>query len=364
MFLSKLRLFQFRSFNNFTADFSPGVNLIIGNNAQGKTNLVESIYILGALKSFRTAKNKTLINDQSSEASIIGNIEAEGLTTALGIVLGFNSRSLLINDSRKSLPEFYGRMPVISFTPDDLELIKGSPETRRSLIDKLVVDLEPSKLSLFRKYAQAIKNKNALLKSGRANADTISPWNEVIMKLSPDIISERRGAIAALKLKAAEKISRISKQVEEVTLTLKSEYLDEGEFSPTKLRQALGAAMDRELAAKRCLVGPHLDDVIIKLNNQETRGFASQGQSRSLALAIKLAVLDLVADSRGLKPVLILDDFDAEFDSGRLEIMCDLIEQIGNQVFITSTNSGLRGLFHSSNIGMFSMLNNSLNAIK
>jgi DNA replication and repair protein RecF len=363
MYLTKLRLFQFRSFTNFSTEFCAGINLIVGNNAQGKTNLVEAIYLLGALRSFRSAKNKTLINNQSVEGSVFGELDSEDLKSSIGIVLNFNSRTLLINDVKKSLQEYYGRMPVISFTPDDLDLIKGSPETRRSLIDKLVVDLEPGKLGLFKKYSQAIKNKNALLKSGRATINTLSPWNEVIISLTPDIIAERRAALLALEQKTADKIKKISKDIENVKLKLKLDD-EEVEFSSDKFRHSLAAIMGREIAAKRCLVGPHLDDILIKLNHQETRGFASQGQSRSLALAIKLAVLDLVAESRGVKPVLILDDFDAEFDAGRLEIMCDLIEQIGTQVFITSTNSGLRGLFHSSNLGMFSMLNNSLNAIK
>ncbi len=134
-------------------------------------------------------------------------------------------------------------------------------------------------------------------------------------------------------------------------------------LSSDQVMQKYQQISGREFAAKRCLIGCHLDDVKIQLNQHDARTTASQGQSRSLALALKLAVLDLVAEKSESKPTLILDDFDAEFDQNRLKIMCELISSLETQVFITSTNLGLKGLFHGQNIGIVSLANNSLNTI-
>lgn len=339
MWLKSVRLYQYRNLSDSEIEFGPQLNLFNGQNGQGKTNLIEAISLLSYARSFRTTDYRQLLRWDATEASVFGLAENEGVEFALGLALDKKGKQPYLNGKQiDSLPEFVGRLLSITFSPDDLDLIKGGPLNRRRFLDRHLVDLEPEMILHLINYARILKHKNALLKSGLATADQVRIWNRSLLPHALMITKARQRLIGLLTEIADEIYHKFSSNDGSLALRLKSSFHFDNEVLGSDVAAAAYEdALERELSRGAALVGPQRDELIVSLNDKDTRAYASQGQIRTVVLALKLGILQLIERIRGITPIVLLDDVDSELDSGRSAALNDIVFDSGRQVFITGT---------------------------
>lgn len=335
MLIQSLKLFNFRNVTNCELTFHPRLNFFVGLNGQGKTNLVEAITFLSITKSFRGSKSADLIKWGESEAGLICAVEESLGQSKLRVEISKKGRKLFINENPTSTTEFVGRLVCISFSPNDIDIIKGGPSERRRFLDKHTVDVFPGTLQYILKYNAALERKNAILKQADVTYDLVDPWNQVlaeagwhiyearkkVISLFSPLFKEVHGAFAAVDGAAeCEYKSRLQRiqNAQEYYLGLKDHF-------------------QQEIHGKQSSFGPHKDDLLILIGGVESRAFASQGQSKSLALSLRLAAIRLFEEERKETPVVVLDDVDSELDTQRLARLYEFIFDSPRQVFVTTT---------------------------
>jgi DNA replication and repair protein RecF len=365
MILKSLRLYNFRNFTDQIITLPPGPKMIVGKNGQGKTNLVEAVNFLSLTKSFRTTNQRDLISWGKSEASVFGHILERSGETELGVSIDQKSRSCYVNGARvNSIAEFVGKLLCVSFSPTDIEIVKGAPYERRKFLDRALVDLNPSLMRHAIDCARAVKNKAALLKQEGTTPEHLGPWNKIIA-LSGAIITEARAKLLERFEKVAQQTMRDFAPLDgELKLHLKSSMLaDNGTTSAEFILEELARGATREIARQTALIGPHRDDVRITLNGHDTRAFASQGQSRSIVLSLKLAIINLIELERGEAPVVLLDDVDSELDSGRSHAFFEMVMSSDRQILVTGTEPVLSTSVDKAPYSMFEVVNGEVRAI-
>ncbi len=336
MILSEISLFQFRNSCDSSVQFSPKLNIVVGKNGQGKTNLVEAIHLLSTSKSFRTSRTRELIAWGQKEASVFGNLITRAGDIRLGVILSSASKMLMINGTAEKATQFISTFVSITFSPADIEIIKGEAAVRRQFLDKHLADIFPQSIPNLLNYVRAQKNKVALLKSG-ATPESIRPWNEIMAVHGFEIDNYRRKVISELSNRAAIHHQKFAHADGELTLTL--ERKSDGLFEKVDdFRELFEKNIEKEISSERSLVGPHRDDIEFLYNGISARKFGSQGQSKSIAIALKLGLIDLINEHRKEPPVVILDDVDSELDENRLEKLYQLLLSGEYQVFITGTS--------------------------
>lgn len=339
MFIESLSTYNFRNLEDQTVKLSPRVNFIIGENGQGKTNFVEAISLLGRGRSFRTNKAKEFIQSGKKEGSIFANITEAGAKFNLGVSFKREEREYYFNqDKLSSLKQYLGRLVSVSFSPDDLTLIKGGPLGRRNFFDKHILDINQRYIDSIFSYQKALKNKSHILKnSATIQKDQLIPWNTILSEAGAVIIAERLKFIESLTPRVNEYYRIFSKDQTEITVSIRNFQVDYSSFGKESLAQSFDEHRDREIASRSCLVGPHRDEFEIKLNGRTSRVYASQGETRSLVLALKLAVIEEIEDKRRIVPVLILDDVDSELDMSRRQALIEIVFSRERQIVITGT---------------------------
>lgn len=344
MFVRSVKLYNFRNIEGKELFFSPGLNVIHGRNGQGKTNLVETLNLISSTKSFRSAKTQELIRWGETEASAHVTVE-EGLgEIALGVILTKEGKEFLLNGKKSSAIDFVGKLLCVTFSPTDVEIIKGSPVVRRKFLDKHTIDLQPVTLKYLLHYNTAVKNKTLLLKERSPSPQQLDSWDRVLADAATHIMKARAEFVQKLKAVADTYYQRFADSDGHMSLSLKSNIsLDD--TSSAGIFDFVRSKRSEELQQRSALYGPHRDDLQITVNSKSSRLYASQGQSKSLAIALKLGVIDLLEGYRGESPVIILDDVDAELDSDRLKKLYEIIIADKRQVFITGTevNKSLEG---------------------
>jgi len=337
--ISECRLFCFRNLRDQQIKFSDKNNLIIGRNGQGKTNLIEAISLLSQARSFRTHRNHELIRFGSNEASVFGKVERTHGTEEIGIILEKDSRRAFVDQAEiKPITRFLGRLPSVNFTPDDLEIVKGGPQLRRSMIDRHLVDCHQPLLEHLIAYQRALKHKNATLRSAEANPQLISPWNRLMAVNATALVTARRDFLAKLEVAAQEHHLAFAPQDGELRLEwIETATEVDSEPSAEAIFDRLEAAGDRELRLRSAVLGPHRDDLRITIGNIDARHYASQGQARSIVLALKLGLIDLIEKAREESPLILLDDVDSELDNFRSDLLFERIFSGTRQTFITGT---------------------------
>ena len=341
MHIQKLQLYNFRNFSEQKINFSPGINLIVGRNGQGKTNLVEAISFISQAKSFRSSKVEELLSWGQTTASVFAHVKEKISDFEIGITLEKRKKTAFLNgDKISSIADYLGRLLCVSFSPTDLELVKGAPSERRSFMDRHLTELEPKLLPTFFAYSKALRSKSKLLKSGSASSALLESWNQILATNAALIIAGRMKFVALLSERASAMYAEFASEDGEIGLRLKNE--GKALSAEQEIFNELQRCAEREIHAASCLVGPHRDDLLITFNGHDARSFASQGQARSLVLALKLAVIQLLEEKRGESPVLLLDDVDSELDSVRSTRLFRAITATSRQVFVTSTNPLLR----------------------
>ena len=349
MALNAIELRSFRNYEQLQLDFEPGVNLIVGDNAQGKTNLLEAISYLGSGKSFRAQKTGEMIRFGADFAEISGDIYAEERQQTLRWVLFAGSRPRQIwrnGVKKKTAADISGVMSTVLFCPEDLMVLKTGAAARRRLGDHALCQLRPNYDAALTEYNRILEIKSRILKDHHENPgvlEILPEYNTRLCQVGALIISYRARFFEGLGKAAAEYHGQFSGGKEEFSLQYHTVSSVNDPFAPVAaLTQDLQEHLERhyraELESGQCLTGPHKDDFSVDLNGIDLKAYGSQGQTRTAAISLKLAQRELMKRESGQEPVLLLDDVLSELDPGRQDFVLNKI--VSGQVFITCCEPG------------------------
>ena len=349
MNLSELYLRSFRNYEELELSWDPGVNLIVGDNAQGKTNLLESIFYLGSGKSFRAQKNGEMVKFHADFGEIQGKIHSQDRDQTLRWLLFSSSRprQLFRNGARKKTAgEISGVLPAVLFCPEDLMVLKTGASQRRRMGDYVLCQLRPNYDAALTEYHRILEQKSRILKDHFENPGVLEILPEYDLRLCQVgalLISYRARFYEGLGAAAARFHSQFSGGSEEFSLVYETDSGISDPFAPvSRLTQELRDHVERrhraELETGMCLVGPQKDDFTVSLSGINLKSFGSQGQTRTAAISLKLAQRELMAREFGEEPILLLDDVLSELDPGRQDFVLNQI--VSGQVFITCCEPG------------------------
>lgn len=334
MVIKSLELSSFRNYETLSIEFSRGVNILYGDNAQGKTNILEAICVCATTKSQKGSKDKEMIKLGEEESHIRMYVERDEVPHKLDMHL---RRSKVKSAAVDGLPvkkssELYGFLHVISFSPEDLSIIKDGPAERRRMVDMELCQLDKIYLHELTKYNKILEQRNNLLKQigfDSRLADTLEVWDEQLVEYGTKIIEARKDFVKRLNELVGPVHERLSGGKEKLTLCY------EPNVNPEQFLKALQDSREKEFILKSTVHGPHRDDISFYLGDEDIRKFGSQGQQRTSALSLKLAEIELVRKTIKDDPVLLLDDVLSELDRSRQTQLLDSIKDI--QTVITCT---------------------------
>ena len=344
MRLNNLKLRGFRNYAELDADFVPGVNLILGDNAQGKTNLLEAIFYLSTGHGFRTRKEAELLQFGADFADLEGSIYSQERDRVLRAVLfaGRKPRQLFLNGvKQKSFQQFHGLLTTVLFCPEDLLVLKTGASSRRRLLDQALCQLRPGYDKALTEYNRLLEHKTRILKDWRefpGLADTLPEFNLRMAQVGAILIGYRANYLEKLDRCTARYHLDFSGGREALLLSYKTVSTIDDPLSPRleleqKILEHQEAHLRAELESGQCLTGPHKDDFDVLLDGVSLKAFGSQGQTRTAAISLKLAEREIFRDDTGEEPVLLLDDVLSELDARRQDFVLNQIKS--GQVFIT-----------------------------
>ena len=349
MNLQKLSLRSFRNYEEVQLTFEPGVNLIVGDNAQGKTNLLEAISYLGSGKSFRAQKTSEMIRFGADFAEVQGDVFSQEREQTLRYLLftGSRPRQIFRNGvKKKSVSELAGVLPTVLFCPEDLMILKMGSSQRRRFGDHGLCQLRPNYDAALTEYHRILEQKSRILKDHFENPAVLAilpEYNTRLCQVGALLISYRARFYDSLGKSAGKFHSQFSGGVENFDLQYKTVSTVKDPFASVgQLTQDLLDHLDRhyraELESGQCLTGPHKDDFTVTLSGIDLKAYGSQGQTRTAAISLKLAQRELMGREWGEEPVLLLDDVLSELDPGRQDFVLNQI--VSGQVFITCCEPG------------------------
>lgn len=343
MKLRRIALNGFRNYTDFTADFSPGVNVIWGENAQGKTNLLEAIGFLSGARSHRARGDKELISFHRDRGTITAEVTSRGRDFLLEVQLFRGARRrLFVNHVKcKTAAELGGIVQTVLFCPEDLALIKAGAAERRSFLDHAICQLRPRYAEALAQYSKLLDHKTRILRDWEKHPsllDVLEDFNEAMARAGALVIHYRAHFVRKLAEKAAQIQTEFSGGRETLALHYATVSTVRDPLGPTvelyeDLRRHQDSHAKAERDARSCLSGPHKDDLVARINGQPARQYASQGQTRTAALSLKLAERELFRDDTGQWPILLLDDVLSELDARRQDFVLRRIT--GGQVILT-----------------------------
>ncbi|MCR4430269.1 MAG: DNA replication/repair protein RecF [Tepidanaerobacteraceae bacterium] len=341
MFLSNLRLVDFRNFKELEVSFSSGINIFYGDNAQGKTNLLESIFYLSNLRSEKSAKDQQLIMHNKPMAYVKGVFDTRSGPVEREIIL-YTDRKKVVKEGgyqKNRWSELCEDISAVFFSPDDLLLIKGSPSIRRKYLDYLIYQLKPGYIRNLQAYYRIISQRNVLLKSLKKNpslSDSIEPWDLQLCDAGSRILAERLNYIEVIDKYVHELFDSFCGGSPELNVKyFSSVRIGTRETIKRDFLIALKHAREKEISRAFTLNGPHRDDILFFLDGHDARFFGSQGQQRILALCLKMAQAGILANEKGESPILLLDDVMSELDFAKRRL---ILENNDSQVFITTAD--------------------------
>ena len=331
--LAHLRLRDFRNYARLDAEFAPGFHLLLGDNAQGKTNILEAIYLMATLRSFRGVGGAQMIRHGAKGYFVGGNVVAQG-EREIKMYWSARERNLSLDGQPvKKLADYFGALRTVVFCTEDLQLVKGTARARRRFLDLLLAQTNPIYLPLLQRYMHSVRARNALLKARVTDEAALESFSVELVKLGNEIIRARRELVPKFSPLARLAYRRISNDAEELRI----------EYQPSVKNDfavELAQSRAREKTFRATLVGPHRDDLQLLLNEKSAAQFGSEGQKRTLAMALKMAQAEFLAGIHGSPPILLIDDVMGELDVKRRSGFLPLLEQArktGGQVFMTAT---------------------------
>jgi len=355
MLLAAIEATNFRNLSG-KIEWGPRLNIIYGNNGQGKTNWLEAIHVLARTKSFRTQRLQEAIKFSEHLAIIRGRV-ATGTEVErdLQVTLQDNSKTNFVNGKREVLTRYLTQLQVFSFTTTDLEVVRGVPEARRRFLDRGISSIRPAYLKTIADYGKVIKQKNRVLQlanegefSLEKTEDLLAPWNEQLVRLAIQIHNEREQYVAGLN-------ATLERQLfdrRDIHTRYFSSLEGKGNLGDYEslLRSRLALRLAAEVAAGHALIGPHRDDWEIQLEGREIRVYGSSGQQRSALLLLDLAAISLYNSYANEHPVFLIDDVDAELDEGRIRHLLEYLENRTQTFITTSKRSHVEGFFSRANV--------------
>lgn len=342
MYINSLEMTNFRNYVKQKIMFSRETNIFFGNNAQGKTNILEAVSMFASGKSYRRVSDKNLIKYDSDFARIKVDFNTSGTDKTAEIIIFKGKNKLIrlngVNLSKTS--ELLGEFKCVVFSPEEMFLINGAPELRRNFLDLFLSSQKPLYYNTIKSYFRILKQKNNLLKSmTEKNAETLDIWNEKLAENGAKIMIYRREIIEMLDKKADTSYRKIANNREGLKITYKP-CIQENIYGEKEIREYFFDMLQRkkqaEILAGTSLVGIHRDDMEFFINGKNARDFASQGQQRTAVIALKMAQSEVIKDQSGEYPVFLFDDVMSELDSVRRNFIANEIKN--NQVIITSTD--------------------------
>jgi DNA replication and repair protein RecF len=355
MLLDALEVNNFRNLSG-KISWGPGLNILHGNNGQGKTNWLEAIHTLSRTKSFRTQRLQEAIRFGEDTAFIEGQVSTgNDLHREVRISLRENTKSIWVNGKREQLARYLGLLPVFAFTADHLEVVRGVPEARRHFIDRGIASLRPAYVQTVSDYNKVVKQKNHILHDSserelrlEETENLIAPWNEQLGRLGAKIHDARVGYTEQLNGALERKLFETA----ELQIRYSSSLEGKGDLCDYEalLRERLQLRLPAEVAAGRALIGPHRDDLSIHLGGREMRAFGSSGQQRSALLLLDLAAISVYNSQHDDYPLFLVDDVDAELDEKRIRRLLEYLEGRTQTFITTSKRSHVEGFLSKANV--------------
>lgn len=346
MWLETIELSGFRNYQETALTFSDGVNVFLGQNAQGKTNMMESIYFLALARSHRTTSDKELINWEADFTRVSGKINSKGSTFPLAISLSNKGKQAKVNHlEQKKLSQYVGHLNIILFAPEDLELVKGSPAVRRQFIDRELGQMSAVYLHHLVSYQEILKQRNQYLKEYKASQS----FDMVYLDILTEQLATEGAEVLERRLNFTEKLNEwatpiqqdISQGKEKLDIQYKTTLSLSNDSQKSSIHRQLldkyEESKQRELDRGTTIIGPHRDDIVFYVNDKNIQTYGSQGQQRTTALSVKLAEIELMKEMTGEYPVLLLDDVLSELDNHRQTHLLKTIEK-KVQTFLTTTS--------------------------
>ena len=334
-----LHLRDFRNYERFELEADPNLTIIVAPNASGKTNILEGIDLLTSASSFRNPLWRDVVRRGAESSTISLTAAGEGREMEIRLDIKGNQRKYSVNGKpRRKVADVRGIIPAVSFTPDDLAMVKGSADQRRSTLDTLGDQMSAAYEAIRSDYEKVLRHRNALLKNPSLSFDLFDPWTEKLVEVGVAFYSHRRRLFERI-------VPLIAKRYE----TLSGGEILDIEYVPSwgrtteepeeGFRRSLEEALLQERARGMTLIGPQRDEITFRIDGQDARAFASQGQQRTVTLAWKLAEITVIEDVLGKSPVLLLDDVMSELDANRREALTSFVGT-KVQTFLTTTNTG------------------------
>lgn len=349
MFLTKLDLAGFRNLSSQSVSFSEPLTVISGLNGHGKTSILEAIYLLSHNRSFRPGKLKDALQWHGpGRARISAILRSDVGERELTVEITPSGRRVTINGkSLARFSEFFGQAQVVAFTPETLQIVKGPPQQRRTFLDRVLAMVDPGFVESAMYYHRAVKQRNALLHQS-TDLEAVAPWDELLIRYGMDVTRHRVAFEKFMREAVPRHYRSLAKaSAEQVSVSYTGDFLnsDGSVFSTEELREKLVERFHRDQRVKSTTFGPHHDDLELFLSfpgdesatKHDARTASSQGQARSLALALNYSAIDYLEQRTGDHPIVLLDDVESELDRTRRESLVSGILSRGNQVFITST---------------------------
>jgi DNA replication and repair protein RecF len=354
--INKLIFKNYRNYKTLFFEPHPVLNIISGNNAQGKSNLLESIYYLSFLNSFRTNSSKKIINWEEDFFKISCDLNKKNELFNIDIICTNDNKEVKINGLKiDNGLNYYGLVCTVLFTPDDIQIIKGGPNYRRKYLDKQIFQIYPRYYGIFNKFNKILHQRNMLLKqirNGNQGSSQLEIWNEQYSSYVYEIIKRRLSAFKKIRTLAYDYHKKLTDNKEELKLYYKmSGFSLDNDYLPSKenINSNINYIYEKEIEKGITLIGPHRDEIDIAVNSNKLREFGSQGQQRTATLSLKLAELEFISSETGDNPILLLDDVMSELDDFRQKLLTKSMSS-NIQTFITTTDKSIGNKLDRDNL--------------
>lgn len=358
MRLNSLQLVNYRNYDNLYLEFHKKVNLLVGKNGQGKTNIVESIYMLSFGKSFRTNKDKEIIKFDNENLYVGGNFSKEHSNGLIEIAIGKNKKGIKVNKVHvQKIYELLGTINVVIFSPEDLRLVKEGPKERRSFVDKEISQIIPKYYNYLTNYNKILHQRNQLLKSKFIDQSLLDVYDESLARYGSYIYILRRDFIKKIANISKNMHDKLTGGLENLVITYRNQIdICEDDTISTVYNRFLDKLISNrqhDIDTRTTKYGLHRDDLNIYVNELDVRLYGSQGQQRTASISLKLSEIELIKNEVGEYPILILDDVFSELDETRQKLLVDNLSVV--QMFITTAEVSHKNIFDKTNTTIFNI---------